>query len=227
MRHEFDLFLATLNVIIGDVAALLPRLLLALLILLAGAVAARIIRAAFRRFLKLAHFDKLATQSGVEDFLRQGEIRISVSELLARLVYWLALMMVVVLVADSLGLGQISQLFKRVVLYLPNIIIAVLVLLFGTLLARSVNGLTTTYLKNLGVTDARTLGNVSEYAVQIFVIFLALEQLEIGPRLLTLAFAIGFGALGLALALAFGLGGQEWAAGILNRRSSDKQKRGG
>jgi len=129
---------------------------------------------------------------------------------------------VVILVTDSLGLSKVTELFHKVVLYIPNIIIAIIVLVFGTLLARAINRVVFAYLKNIGVDGALTISTLSEYAIQIFVVFVALEQLNIGTQLLTTAFAIGFGAVCLALAIAFGLGGKDWAADVIYRLTKKK-----
>jgi len=83
--------------------------------------------------------------------------------------------------------------------------------------ARFINRMVFAYLNNIGVQGALTISTLSEYAVIIFVVFVALEQLQIGTSLLTAAFQIGFGAIGLAFALAFGLGGREWAAGVIRK----------
>jgi hypothetical protein len=225
MQHEFDVFIASLTSFSTRLAAFLPQLIAALLLLFVGWVAAKGIRAAFRKFLKVVHFDALSERSGIEAFLKQGELNVSLSDILAQLMYWLAMLVVIVLVSDSLGLSKVTELFNRVALYIPNIIIAIIVLVFGTLLARAVNRVMFAYLKNIGVEGALTISTISEYAIQIFVVFVALEQLNIGTRLLTIAFGIGFGALALALAIAFGLGGKDRAAEVLNRTS--KQKRPG
>lgn len=224
MQHEIDLFLTSLTSFSTKLAAFLPQLIAALVLLFLGWIAAKLIRAAFRKFLKVVHFDSLSEKSGVEAFLKQGELNVSLSGVLAELMYWLVMLVVIVLVSDSLGLTKVTELFNRVALYIPNIIIAIIVLVFGTLLARAVNRVLFAYLKNMGVEGALTLSTVTEYAIQIFVVFVALEQLNIGTQLLTTAFAIGFGAVALALAIAFGLGGKDWAADVLNRVSAKKKK---
>jgi hypothetical protein len=112
---------------------------------------------------------------------------------------------------------MVAELFNKVVLYIPNIIVAILVLVFGVLVARFINRMVFAYLNNIGVQGALTISTLSEYGVIIFVVFVALEQLAIGTELLTAAFQIGFGAIGLAFALAFGLGGREWAAGVIKK----------
>ena len=224
MQHEFDIFLASLTSFFSKLAAFLPQLIAALVLLFLGWVAAKLIRAAFRKFLKVVHFDALSEKSGVDAFLKQGNLNVSMSGILAELIYWLVMLVVIVLVSDSLGLSKVTELFNRVALYIPNIIIAIIVLVFGTLLARAVNRVLFAYLKNIGVEGALTISTISEYAIQIFVIFVALEQLNIGTQLLTVAFAIGFGAIALALAIAFGLGGKDWAASMLEKAGSKKKK---
>jgi hypothetical protein len=136
--------------------------------------------------------------------------------------YWLVLLIVLVTVSSSLGLTAVADLFNRVALYLPNIIVAVLIIIFGTLLARFLNRLIFAWLRNLGVDGALTISTIAEYGVQVFAVFVALEQLAIGTQLLTTAFAILFGAICLALALAFGLGGRDWAAGVIQKWSQKK-----
>ena len=134
-------------------------------------------------------------------------------------------MIVVVTVANSLGLHMVADLFNKVVLYIPNIIVAILVLVFGTLLSRFINRVIFAYLNNIGVEGSLTISTISEYAVQIFVVFVALEQLQIGTQLLTAAFQIGFGAIAFAFALAFGLGGRDWAAGVIQKLTATSKKK--
>jgi hypothetical protein len=105
----------------------------------------------------------------------------------------------------------VAELLNRVVLYLPNVLVAILVLLFGTLLARFLNRLVFAWLHGIQAPNALLLSTGMEYLVQVFAFFLAMEQLAIGTYLVTAAFSIAFGGLVLALALAFGLGGREWA----------------
>lgn len=132
-------------------------------------------------------------------------------------------MIVLVTVSSSLGLTAVANLFNRIALYLPNIIVAVLIIIFGTLLARFINRRVFAWLRDLGVDGALTISTISEYGVQLFAVFVALEQLAFGTQLLTTAFAILFGAICLALALAFGLSGRDWAARVIDRWSGSKR----
>lgn len=222
MQQQIDVFVASLTSFWTQLAAFVPQLLAALVLLFLGWILANIVRSAVGKVLDTLKFDELGKKTGIEAFMRQGNIDLTLSRLIANLVYWIILLVVIVTVANSLGLTTVAELFNKVVFYLPNIIVALLVLVFGVLVARFINRLVFAYLNNMGVDGALTLSTLAEYAVIIFVVFVALEQLQIGTHLLITAFQIGFGAVGLALALAFGLGGKDWAAGIIKRLTEKK-----
>lgn len=220
MLQQFNVFIASFNAIIGQIAEFLPKLVLAIALLFFGWIVAKLVRGGVRRLLALAHFDQLAEKTGVEEFLKHGDMHVTFSGIISEVSYWLVLLIVLVTVSSSLGLTAVADLFNRVALYLPNIVVAVLIIIFGTLLARFINRLVFTWLRNLGIDGALTISTIAEYGVQVFAVFVALEQLAIGTQLLTTAFAILFGAVCLALALAFGLGGREWAARAIERWSN-------
>jgi hypothetical protein len=222
MQQQFDIFISSFHAIIGQIADFLPKLLAALVLLFFGWIIAKLVRAGVKRLLALAHFDRLAEKTGVEEFLKHGDMQITFAGVISEVSYWLVLLIVLVTVSSSLGLTAVADLFNRVALYLPNIIVAVLIIIFGTLLARFLNRLIFAWLRNLGVDGALTISTIAEYGVQVFAVFVALEQLAIGTQLLTTAFAILFGAICLALALAFGLGGRDWAAGVIQKWSQKK-----
>ena len=212
MHQQLDLFVTTLHTFWAEIAMFVPKLLAALLLLSLGWLLARGLRAALERLLKVLRFDSLAERSGLEALASAGGVNLSLSAVVGGLVYWLAILVVAVSVASSLGLTTVAELLNRIALYLPNVLVAVLVLLFGTLLARFINRLMFTWLNGIKAPNALTLSTGAEYMVQVFAFFLALEQLQIGTQLVTAAFSIAFGGLVLALALSFGLGGREWAA---------------
>lgn len=222
MEQQIDVFVASLTSFWTQLAAFVPQLLAALVLLFLGWILANVVRSAVSKILDTLKFDELGKKTGIEAFMRQGNIDLTLSRLIANLIYWIILLVVIVTVANSLGLTTVAELFNKVVFYLPNIIVAVLVLVFGVLVARFINRLVFAYLNNMGVEGALTLSTLAEYAVIIFVVFVALEQLQIGTHLLTSAFQIGFGAIGLAFALAFGLGGKDWAAGVIRRLTEKK-----
>lgn len=221
--QQIDIFLTSFTSFWTQLAGFVPQLMAALLLLFLGWLVAKLIRAGIVKLLRVLQFDKLSERSGIEAFLKQGQLDVSLGGLLAGLVYWLIILIVIVTVSNSLGLHMVAELFNRIVLYIPNIIVAILVLVLGAILSRFINRLIFAYLNNIGVQGALTISTIAEYAVLIFVFFVALEQLDIGRDLLTSAFIIGFGAVGLAFALAFGLGGRDWAAGVIARLTQKRK----
>lgn len=226
MDQQFDVFVSSFNAVISQITDFLPKLLAALVLLFLGWLLAKAVRSGVRRLLAIAHFDRLAEKAGIEEFLKHGEMHVTLSGIISEVSYWLVLLIVLVTVSSGLGLTAVANLFNRVALYLPNIIVAVFIIIFGTLLARFINRLVFAWLRNLGVEGALTISTVAEYSVQIFAVFVALEQLAIGTQLLTTAFAILFGSICLALALAFGLGGRDWAAGVIRKWASKDSGKG-
>ncbi len=221
--EQLDVFVASFTSFWTELARFIPQLLAALVLLFIGWLLAKIARTGIMRLLRLLNFDRVAERSGLESFLKQAELDVSVSTVLGNLVYWLIILVMIVTVANSLGLHMVADLFNKVVLYIPNVIVAILVLVFGIILARFINRIVFAWLNNVGFSGALTVSTFSEYAMMIFVFFVALEQLQIARELLTAAFAIAFGAVGLAFAIAFGLGAKDWAARVVDQAFNKKK----
>ncbi len=210
--QQIDIFVASLTSFWTEFARFVPQLIAAAILLLLGWLLAKVARSAVMRLLKVLHFDKATEKSGLESFLKHAELDLSVASIIGNLVYWLIILVMIVTVANSLGLQMVADLFNKVVFYIPNVIVAILVLVFGTILARFINRLVFAWLNNVGFDGALTVSTFSEYAMLVFVFFIAMEQLQIANELLTAAFIIAFGAVGLAFAIAFGLGSKDIAA---------------
>jgi hypothetical protein len=197
--------------------AVLPTVAAAFVLLTAGWLIARLIRKATIRILKLVRLDALAERVGIEDFLLQGGVRYTTVTLIANMLYWFILFAFFLAVLSSLGMSSAEELFRKIILYIPNVLVALLLLVFGTVFAKFIQGVSYTYLNNIGISGAQIMSTIAQWAVLLFVVSAALEQLSIGGQIVVSAFQIAFGALCLALALAFGLGGKEWAAHILGK----------
>jgi hypothetical protein len=195
----------------------LPRLLAAAVILSLGWLVAKLVRRLVIRGLRLARIEHAAEQAGLDDFLLRGGVRYTTATLLGQIAYWGVFLVVALAVFNLLGLPVSTELIDEVVRYIPSVMVALVILVFGSLLAGFLSSAVRTYLDNIGVEGARTIGFLTQGALLTFIGVLALEQLRIGGQVLVSAFQLAFGGFCLALALAFGLGGREWAAGILER----------
>jgi hypothetical protein len=99
-----------------------------------------------------------------------------------------------------------------------------LVVVFGSYFARFVGGAVHTYCTDAQIPDAEVLSRIARYLIMTFVIMIALSQVEIGGEIVQKTFFIILAGFVLALALAFGLGGREWAAALLERWWPQRRK---
>lgn len=209
--------LEPVRVFLAEVGAALPRLLIAILVLIAGWMVAKLVRFAVERALRAMSFPVLTERSGMDDFLRNGGIRSDTTALLGLLCYWLVILAALVIAFNSLGLATITDLMSRVFLFVPRVMVAVLILAFGAYFARFIETAIDAYGKNIGLQDAELLGRVARYAILVFVILIALDQVGIGGDIVRQSFLIVLAGIVFAVALAFGLGGRHWAADLLER----------
>lgn len=225
MQYQIEVFMDSLNQFWMQLVQFLPKLLAVIVILFFGWIVAKLVRMAVKRLLELSHFDKFAKKSGLEAFINSGHLNVSLSGIISQVVYWLVIILFITTGASTLGLSEVAGLLQQLAGYLPRIILAILVIIFGTLLARFVNRLIFAWLHSIKFPVALTVSTSAEYGIQILAIFIALEQLGIGTQLIHSLFVIVFGAIFLALALAFGLGGKEWAAKIIAELDANRTRK--
>jgi hypothetical protein len=223
MQYQIDIFLASLNEFWNQLAIFVPKLLAVIVILFFGWLCAKIACIGVKRILEFTHFDKFADRSGLEAFLQHSEFDLTLSGIIGQVIYWLVILLFVITGANILGLTEVAGMLHQLANYLPKIIVAILVMIFGTLLARFINRLVFAWLQGIRFEGALAISTSVEYGIQIFALFVALEQLDIGTQLLISLFVIIFGAIFLALAIAFGLGGKEWAAKVIQNISEKKR----
>lgn len=225
--EQVNLALEPVRAFFVQLGDFLPKLLLAIVILIAGWLLAKALKFAVQRGLRAVNLNVLAERAGVDGFLRQGGVSTDTIGILALLVYWLAILAALVIAFNALGLGYVTDLLVRIALFIPRVIVAVLILAFGAYFARFIDSSITAYGKNVELEDAELLGRLARYSVVAFVVLIALDQLNIGGDLIRQSFLIILTGIVLALALAFGLGGREWAAGLLARWWPKTPPRGG
>ncbi|MEJ7929149.1 hypothetical protein WG922_04100 [Ramlibacter sp. AN1015] len=195
-----------------QVVAFLPRLLGAVVVVVVGWLLAKAARFAVERGLRAINFHVLTERAGLDNFLRQGGARSDTTALVALLVYWLIILASLMVATNGMGFDYLADLLARIVWFVPNVFVALLVLAFGAYFARFVGDTTTGYFRSIKVQDAELLGRIAHYAVLLFVILIALDQVNLGGNIVFYSFLLILGGVVLALALAFGLGGREWAA---------------
>lgn len=217
--EKFDVMLEPLRVFMAQVAAFLPRLLLGMLILLAGVFIAKAASFAVRRGLRAINFHVVSRRSGLDAVLQEGGTSADTTDLFGMLAYGLVILAALIVAFNGMGLSNVTDLLARVMLFVPRVFVALLILAFGAYFARFVVGAVVSYCQGIGMgpVDAQALGRLARYAIMAFVVMIALEHLEIGGAIVRQTFLIVLGGVMLAVALAFGLGGRDWAAAHLER----------
>lgn len=205
------------RLMLAQIVAFMPRLLGALLIVVVGWVLAKAARFAIDKALRAVNFHVLTDRAGLDPLLREGGSRVDSTALIAGLVYWVVLLATVMVAVNGLGFGYLAELISRIVWFVPSLFVALLVLVFGSYFARFIGDSVTGYLRGIRVQDAELLGRVARYAVLLFVVLIALDQVNVDGTVLFYTFLVILGGVVLTLALAFGLGGREWAARRLEK----------
>jgi Mechanosensitive ion channel, conserved TM helix len=215
--ERFDMLLEPLRAVLQQVGAFLPRLAVAAAVLVAGWLLAKAFRFAVVRTLRALNFHVLTERAGIDGFLQQGGTERDTTDLFGAIGYWLVILAALIVAFNGLGLTQVTELLMRVVLFLPRVLVALLVIIFGAYFGGFVGGAVRTYFRNVGLSDAELLGRIVQYVVLAFVLLLAIDHLDIGGGLIQQTFLILLGGIVLALALSFGLGGRDRAARLLER----------
>ncbi|OGX15770.1 MAG: hypothetical protein A2166_03330 [Omnitrophica WOR_2 bacterium RBG_13_41_10] len=202
--------------VITQIGQFLINVLLMIIILIIGWMISKVIKSLVVRILKAVKLDDLSERIELDNLLAKGGIQYSLSELIGVICYWLALLVTFVVAINAIGLTVAADLLNTVVLYIPNVIAAMFVLILGIFVASLLKSIVQTAANNAGIAQSNLLGKVVEIAVAVFAIAIALQQLNIGARIIELAISVLLGSMGLAVALAFGLGCKDIAAKIMS-----------
>ena len=192
--------------VLAQIGQFLVNILLVIVILIIGWVISNLIKIVVTKGLRAIKLDELSDRIELETMLEKGGIGYSISELIGVVCYWIAILVTFMVAINAVGLTIAADLLNRVVLYVPNVIAAVFILILGMFAATVLKNIVVTAANNSGVSQGKLLGKVAEIIVIAFAIFVGLEQLKIGIRITQLTLSIALGSLGLGFAIAFGLG---------------------
>ena len=193
----------------------IPKVIGFVVILLIGWFIASAIASAVAALLRTVKFNDLAQRSGLSGFVQNMGIRTDAAGALANLAKWFVRLIVLVVAFDALGLPAVSQVLQQLLLWLPNLVVALVILVIAGLAANALAGLVRGATAQAGLGSPDLLANIARVAVWAFAIVVAVNQLGIATTLVNTLFMGIVGALALALGLAFGLGGRETAGQIV------------
>jgi hypothetical protein len=222
--QSIDMLVDTTREFLHQTAEFLPRLVLAVMVVAAGWLLAKAVRFAIEKGLRAVNFNVLTERAGTDHFLQQGGLRGDTTTLFGLFAYWVVILASLIIAFNGLGLVYITDLLQRIELFTPKVLVAMLVVVFGSYFARFVGEAVHTYCVDAQIPDSDILGKIARYLIMTFVVMIGLSQIEVGGDIVQRTFLIILGGLVLALALAFGLGGKEWAASMLERWWPQKKR---
>lgn len=193
----------------------IPRILGFILVVAIGWFVSTILARAVTGLLRAIRFDELARRSGLADFLAKMSTGTDSAGVVAGLVKWLVRIVVLLVAFDVLGLPAVSDVMRQLLLWLPNLVVAIFVLFIGGIAARALGNIVRGATAESGFSNPETLANVVRTTVWAFAIVVAINQLGIATNLINTLFTGFVGALAVALGLAFGLGGRDLASRTL------------
>ncbi|MDD5465190.1 MAG: hypothetical protein PHP73_02450 [Candidatus Omnitrophica bacterium] len=194
------------RVVLAQISQFMVNALLVIIILIIGWLLSKVIKSIVSKALKLVKIDDISKRIELDKLFSKGGITYSLSDLIAVICYWLGLLITFMVAINAVGVTIAADLLKQVILYIPNVISALFILVLGMFVSTLLKNIVRTAVNNAGLGHGRLLAQLVETVVIVFAIFVALEQLQIGIHITELTVSIILGAVGLGLALAFGLG---------------------
>ncbi|MRR55826.1 MAG: mechanosensitive ion channel [Deltaproteobacteria bacterium] len=215
MLWDYDYLTNILGRVLTEISSWLPSLAAALALVIFGWIAAGLSRTILVLLLRRLGFDKLTERIGVTRALTEIGIESLPAEFISRIAYWVILIVFFLAAAESLGIGGVQEALTGILSYFPSIFAALLILIFGGVIARMSGNAIGALAERSGVKGGIALGQGMRYVFLIFVAVIAVGQLGVETTLLVFTVVVLIGTLSLALAIAFGWGSREIARNVM------------
>lgn len=197
--------------------AAVPRLIGFAIILIVGWIIASLIEKAVVAVLRAVRFNVLAERSGLAGFIQKSNMKDDAAGAIGIIAKWFVRLIALVVAFDALGLLAVSEILHQLLMWLPNLVVALVVLVIGGIAANALGNVVLGAAAEGGVERPDFLAKVARYAVWAFAIMVAINQMGIATSLINILLMAAAGAIALALGLSFGLGGRDTAATIVRK----------
>ncbi|MCB0460232.1 MAG: mechanosensitive ion channel [Flavobacteriaceae bacterium] len=204
-----DINLNFLSDIWQAIVDFLPKLLLVIIILLAGWIAVKIITYIVKKALRLTKIDKWADKLNEIEIFNQSEFKINLEKLIIGAVKWIVILLIVIVISDVLGLEVISQEIGNLIRYLPKLFSAIAIFMIGVYIASIIRNAVNSLFKSFNLGGSKFIGNIIFYVLVVIITITALNQAGVDTGIITNNLTLILGALLFAFTLAFGLGSKE------------------
>ena len=205
------------RIVVGaqQIGSVLPALVGAAVILLTGYFLARQVQRWADDTLKRINFNRMASAGGLDEVVGRTGSRLDPVRALAKLIFWLVMLVVILLASTALGLESINEMFGVMLAFIPTLIAGIVIVILGIIVGEFVRGLIVASAGS--VSGVPTVAKIAKAAVIVIALFMALQQVGVAEEIVTAAFTLILGAAALAVGLAFGLGNRELAGEITRR----------
>lgn len=222
MNPFIEILQQSFIVLLKGLGGFVPNLIMAFIFVALGFIIGAAFERVIVRFIRILKVDELLDGAGMRNFLARGGVRLDAGLFAGGLIKWFTVIAFLMVGLQVLGLSQVNAFLSTVILnYIPQVIIAALMLLVAAVGARIMKTAITSSMKAFGVPAAHFLGIVASAAIWIGTIIFLFSQLGIAPDFMKILFIGIVGMFSLAFGLAFGLGGKEEAALLLAKMRKD------
>jgi hypothetical protein len=226
VQNTGDAFRASLAGALNTLLSAIPRIIGFAVVLIVGWIISSLLARGVEALLHAVRFNDLARRSGFADFVQKMGVRDDSAGVIASIAKWCVRLITLVVAFDTLGLPAVSNVLNQLLLWLPNLIVALVVLVIGGLAANALSRLVRGATAEAGFSNPGTMETVTRVAVWGFAIVVAITQLGIATTLINTILIGLIGGVALAFGLAFGLGGRDRAAQILDTMGRTAQRAG-
>jgi len=213
MQNINDTLLTTLNTSMQAIIAFAPKFLLGLIFLIIGIIIAAFLKQILTELFRFFKFETYLAKYGVPE-TRDGA---QWSTIVTEIARWFVIVAFLIPTADVWGLGRFASVLDGLLSYLPNVFVAVLLLLVGFVISRLVHDLVQASVHGVSQESAKSVALIARYAVLVFVFLVVLNQLGIASDLIRILFSGIVAMLAIAGGLAFGLGGKDAAKDTIEK----------
>ena len=221
VKDTTDALLKASNDSLTQTANFLPNLIIAIVIFLVGVFLASLAKKLLIKFLESINFENWLFKYGASKALKSSGSSISVSDLLGELVRWFIVLIFLIPSVDLLGLSAVNEIITRILLYIPNVIVAVIIVAVGVVFGNIGRDVVTDTATSLEAHAAGVVGQIDRWSIVIFSLLAALNQLGVATDLIRILFTGFVAMVAIAGGLAFGLGGKETAEKLLKTLRRD------
>lgn len=212
---DFDVIRNTVTNLFLSALTIVPKVIMAILILLVGHFLSKFFGGLFKRLGERVGLDKMVERTGLAEGLKQANIKTTASGMLGQFIYWLIFLNFLVLALESLGIAAAVDQLNLLIAYLPRLLAALFVFLAGALVAQFLGRATQAAVASMGIEFHQAVGGAVRGLILMMTIIISIQRLGVDVTILQESFITMLAIVLAGLALAFGLGGRDVARNVL------------